>query len=169
LFLAPHEPLAPLWIARLCRVKYCNCNCMAPCHWGDSSPKLWRQMQTMLTPDPSTRNSGTMEASRFASAAILVFLFLRTCRETHRGDRSSGLRMRDFGPALGHCLLCLSPRHACMPAQLFPAWGRLKGFNGCSACKYKCSCVFILSRVNVLSGYQWPARHALSVLYQRLL
>jgi hypothetical protein len=27
LFLVPHEPLAPLWVARLCRAKYCNCNC----------------------------------------------------------------------------------------------------------------------------------------------
>ena len=25
LFLVPHEPLAPLWVARLCRAKYCNC------------------------------------------------------------------------------------------------------------------------------------------------
>jgi hypothetical protein len=23
-----HEPLAPLWVARLCRAKYCNCNCV---------------------------------------------------------------------------------------------------------------------------------------------
>jgi hypothetical protein len=27
LFQVPHEPLAPLWVARLCRAKYCNCNC----------------------------------------------------------------------------------------------------------------------------------------------
>ena len=27
LFLVPHEPLAPLWVARLCRAKRCNCNC----------------------------------------------------------------------------------------------------------------------------------------------
>jgi hypothetical protein len=25
LFQVPHEPLAPLWVARLCRAKYCNC------------------------------------------------------------------------------------------------------------------------------------------------
>jgi hypothetical protein len=28
LFQVPHEPLAPLWVARLCRAKYCKCNCM---------------------------------------------------------------------------------------------------------------------------------------------
>jgi hypothetical protein len=25
LFRFPNEPLAPLWVARLCRAKYCNC------------------------------------------------------------------------------------------------------------------------------------------------
>ena len=34
LFQVPHEPLAPLWVARLCHAKYCNCNCYHPLPCG---------------------------------------------------------------------------------------------------------------------------------------
>jgi hypothetical protein len=31
LWLLPHEPVAPLWVARLRRANYCNCNCCMLC------------------------------------------------------------------------------------------------------------------------------------------
>ena len=37
LFRLPHEPLAPLRVARRCRAKHCNCNCNCMCDQTESS------------------------------------------------------------------------------------------------------------------------------------
>jgi hypothetical protein len=46
LFQVPHEPLAPVWVARLCRAKYCNCNCVT----FHSHIEWWCQVQVMPGP-----------------------------------------------------------------------------------------------------------------------
>jgi hypothetical protein len=64
LFRFPHEPLAPLWVARLCRAKYCNCNCYpqdkSDCHGDHVSDKCKSYANTM---DSAAHTGGQRRAS----------------------------------------------------------------------------------------------------------
>ena len=84
----PYEPLAPLWVARLCRAKNCNCNCVTvleATHTACPTPSLHRKLERLQEQLPSCsrglRSTGcghnhthsTQEAGRLVRANPMHF------------------------------------------------------------------------------------------------